>query len=352
MELNAYQNFSQIDTDGMLAHIEGLPEQLRAAYELGTRMALPDMETVKCIVVAGMGGSAIGADLLASYTSDKLGVPLIVHRDYGLPAFATGRGTLVIVSSHSGNTEEALSAFQAAREKDCQIVVVTTGGSLERAGSQAGIPVMKFTHTGQPRAAVGFSFGLLLALLVKLGLLSDASAEVEETCAVMIALQDRIKAEVPLMQNPAKRQAGQFVGRHVMIFAGGLLTPVARRWKTQFNEVAKAFAVYEPLPEADHNTLAGIYNSGEQVRHEYAMFLAASQEHPRNQLRLQKTREIFMLEGIATDSFNAKGESRLAQIWSALLFGDYVAYYLAILYDIDPTSIPPITALKEAMSEA
>lgn len=350
MELNAHQQFSQIDTENMLDHIDGLPEQLIFAYQLGMNLDLPKMEPVNTIVVAGMGGSAIGADLLAAYAMDQLRVPFIVHRDYGLPAFAIGRDKLVVVSSHSGNTEEALSAYQVALERGCQVVVVTTGGSLAEAAEQAGTPVLRFEHTGQPRAAVGFSFGLLLVLLSRLGLIADASAEVEETHAVLTALKSRIQADVPLMQNPAKRQAGQFVGRHVMIFAGSLLAPVARRWKTQFNEVAKTFAVYEPLPEANHNTLAGIYNPPEHVRHAYGMFLAAGQEHPRNQLRLQRTRELFMLEGIATDFFNAKGESRMSQMWSALLFGDYVAYYLAILYDMDPTSIPPITALKEAMA--
>jgi len=276
MELNAHQQFSQVDTEDMLRHIDGLPEQFNFAYQLGLRLDLPKMEPVSTIVVAGMGGSAIGADLLAAYATDRLSVPLIVHRDYGLPAFAAGKDTLVIVSSHSGNTEEALSAFRAARERGCQVVVITTGGSLAEDAGQAGIPVMRFDHVGQPRAAVGFSFGLLLALLTRLGLIADASGEVEESRAVMSALQTRIKAEVPLMQNPAKRQAGQFVGRHVMIFAGSLLAPVARRWKTQFNEVAKAFAVYEPLPEANHNTLAGIYNPAEQVGHTYGMFLEES----------------------------------------------------------------------------
>lgn len=351
MDLNAHQNFSKIDTENMLSHIDGLPAQLVTAYELGVSVRLPEMETVNRIVVAGMGGSAIGADLLAAYAMDQLSVPFFVHRDYELPAFAAGRETLVIVSSHSGNTEEALSAFEMACEQGCQMVVVTTGGALEQSAKQAGIPVIKFTHRGQPRAAVGFSFGLLASLLSRLGLIADIWGEIEETRAVLTTLQSRIRADVPLIQNPAKRQAGQFVGRHVMIFAGGLLAPVARRWKTQFNEVAKAFAAYEPLPEADHNTLAGIYHPAEQVGREYAMFLAASREHTRNQLRLQKTRDLFLLEGIATDTFNARGESRMAQMWSALLFGDYVAYYLSMLYDIDPTAIPPIAALKEAMAE-
>lgn len=351
MDLNDHAQFSEIDTQGMLDHINGLPAQLKVAYEMGMNLPLPLIVPIKSIVAAGMGGSAIGADLIAAYVSDHLQVPFIVHRDYGLPAFAAGSEMLVILSSHSGNTEETLSSFFAALERGCQVIVITTGGKLELEGVKAGVPIWKFSHTGQPRTAVGFSFGLILALITRLGLINSVESELEEALVVMEELKNRIKADVPVMLNSAKRQAGQFIGRHVSIYAGGFLAPVARRWKTQLNEVAKSFAAFEILPEADHNTLAGIYNPGQQVSQEYAMFLASSLDHPRNQLRLKKTRELFMLEGIATDTLNAKGKSRLAQIWSALLFGDYVAYYMALLYNIDPTPIPPIAELKEAMTD-
>lgn len=350
MDLNEFQNFAQLDTENMLKHIDALPDQLDAAYHLGLSMALPATKPVERIIVAGMGGSAIGADLIAAYLADQLPIPILVHRDYDLPAFAAGPQTFVVVSSHSGNTEEALSAYKAARERGCQLLAICTGGRLEEVCRNAGIPVWKFIHTGQPRAAVGYSFGLILALLTRLQLIEDQTREVEIARKVMTFLQTRIRADVPVLQNPAKRQAGQFIGRHVTIFASGFLTPVARRWKSQFNEVAKAFAAFEALPEADHNTLAGIYNPEQHVCQEYAMFLAGSLDHPRNVERVANTRQILMLEGIGTDTFNAKGESRLAQIWSSLLFGDYVAYYLAMLYDIDPTAIPPITALKDQMS--
>lgn len=351
MDLNDHEQFLQIDTENMLRHIDELPAQLEEAYQLGMALDLPMMQPITRIVSAGMGGSAIGADLLAAYLSDRLSVPFIVHRDYNLPAFAAGKDTLVIVSSHSGNTEEALSGFTNAIERGCQTIVISTGGKIVEAALNVDVPVWRFNHIGQPRAAVGFSFGLLLALFTRLGLVSDQSAELAHTMEVLKRLQERIKANVPVLKNSAKRQAGQFIGRNVMIFASGFLAPVARRWKTQFNEVAKAFAVFEVIPEADHNTLAGICNPPQQVFQQYAMFLNSSLDHPRNQVRMAKTREILMLEGIATDSFNAKGENRLSQLWTALLFGDYVAYYMAILYDTDPTPIPPIIALKEAMTE-
>ena len=197
---------------------------------------------------------------------------------------------------------------------------------------------------------MGYSFGLLLALLTRLGLVEDPSTEVEESFEVMKSLQSRITADVPVLKNPAKRLAGQMISRHVTIFGSGFFVPVARRWKTQINEVSKAVASFEALPEADHNTLAGIFNPDALLGQELAIFLKAKADHVRNQARVDATREIMMLQGVGTDFFNAKGESRMAQMWSAILFGDYVSYYLAMAYETDPTPIAPIADLKERMS--
>ncbi len=350
MDLDNLELFHNLDTQDMLAHIDGLPGQLAQAYKLGSELPLGAVKPIKQLVVAGMGGSAIGADLLAACLADRIRVPFIVHRDYDLPAFASGEDTLVVVSSHSGNTEESLSAFEMACQRGCQVAAITTGGMLQQLADQAGVPAWKFDHIGQPRTAVGFSFGLLLRLLERFGLIDNLSDEMEEAEKVMVTLQERIKADVVVLNNPAKRQAGQMVGRHVTIFGSGFMAPVARRWKSEINEVAKAVASFEVLPEADHNTLAGVYHPQELAATELAIFLKASADHPRNQLRNDLTRQIFMLEGIGTDFFNAKGQSRMAQMWSTLLFGDYISYYLAMAYGVDPTPIPPIAELKDRLS--
>lgn len=351
MDLNENTRFASLDTEDMLAHIDSLPRQLLQAWNSGMLQPLPAMQPVDRIVVAGMGGSAIGADLLTAYLADRLHVPMNVHRDYCLPVYAQGKSTLVVISSHSGNTEESLSAFDQACANGCQVVAVCTGGKLQQRAAEKGIPTWLFQHNGQPRAAVGFSFGLLLALIVRLGLLPDVSAEVEDAVKVMTELQCKIKADIPVLSNPAKRLAGQLMGRHVTVFGSNFMAPVARRWKCQINEVAKAIASFEFLPEADHNTLAGVNHPEQQMEHEMALFLRASADHPRNIIRTDKTREILMLEGIGTDFFNAKGGTKLTQMWSTILFGDYMAYYLAICYDTDPTPIPAIVDLKESMSD-
>jgi glucose/mannose-6-phosphate isomerase len=351
MNLDDFKAFAALDIENMISYVDGLPDQLDFAWKTGLKFPLPEMNSISRVVVAGMGGSAIGADLLGSYLSDRVSIPIVIHRDYGLPAFAKGRETLVVISSHSGNTEEPLSAFDEAFRNHCQIVVIATGGKVMEAADSAGLPAWIFQHTGQPRAAVGFSFGLLLALFVRLGLLSDPSADISEAVNVMKEIAKIINIEVPVKNNPAKRLAGQMVGRHITIFGSGFMAPVARRWKCQFNEVAKAIASFEVLPEADHNTLAGICNPAESFSKEFAVFLQASADLPKNQNRVEITRNIMMVEGLTTDLIKARGDTRMSQMWSTLLFGDYVSYYLAMAYGVDPTPIPPIIALKQAMSQ-
>jgi glucose/mannose-6-phosphate isomerase len=296
-----------------------------------------------------MGGSAIGADLLAAYLAPTCSVPLAVQRNYTLPAWAQGRQTLLIASSHSGNTEETLSAFDQAQASGCRILAICTGGALAQKARRARKPLWIFEHAGQPRAAVGYSFGLLLAAVSRLGLIPDPSAEVAGAIAAMRSLQPSLQAQTPVSGNPAKRLAGQMVGQMVAVFGSDILEPVARRWKGQVSELAKGWAQAEALPEADHNTLAGLQQPEELLPKIGALFLRAPACHPRNRLRADLTRTIFQRAGLGAGSYEAPGDTPLAQQWTALLFGDYAAYYLALAYEIDPTPIQALVQFKEAL---
>ncbi len=350
MNLDDLSLFKQLDKGGMLAHIDRLPDQLGNAWELGQGLALPGWTGIQQMVIAGMGGSAIGADLVSAAVVETCPVPVYVHRDYGLPAFAKGRETLVICSSHSGNTEETLDAFDTAVENGCLVLVVSTGGKLSERAETAGFPVWKFTHNGQPRAAVGFSFALILSAFSRLRLVPDAGDDLREAVAAMKSQQEDLRAEVEVVKNPAKRVAGQLMGRWVTVFGAGALSPVARRWKGQINEVAKAAANFELIPEADHNTLAGLVHPAEVLMpHTVTLFLGAPSDHPRNRLRLKETRNIYMLEGLAIDSYTARGLSVIAHIWTTLHFGDYMAYYLAMAYGVDPTPVDALENFKQVL---
>jgi len=351
MNLDDYSSFAQIDTHNYLAEIDGLPDQLQHAWELGGRLPLPDWTGFQRIIVAGMGGSAIGADLLAAYAAPHCPLPLVVYRNYGLPAWAHGSETLLITSSHSGNTEETLSAFHLGVERGCRILTLCTGGKLAAAARQADCALWTFDHLGQPRAAVGYSFGLLLRAFHRLSLLPDPGVELQGALSAMRSLQDKLGARSPLANNLAKRIAGQLMGRWTVVFGSDVLEPVARRWKGQINELAKAWGQFEYLPEADHNTLAGLLQPESSLMKMIALFLRAPSCQPRNQLRNDLTRRAFMLEGINTDFVDASGDSPLAHQWTALLFGDYMAYYLAIMYHIDPTPIPALLSFKQELAE-
>jgi glucose/mannose-6-phosphate isomerase len=211
---------------------------------------------------------------------------------------------------------------------------------------ERGATLWNFEHKGQPRAAVGFSFGLLLSIFTRLGLVPDQAEEMGGAVSAMKKQQQILAAEVPVSQNPAKRLAGQLVGRWVAIFGSGILSPVARRWKGQVSELAKAWAQFEFLPEADHNSLAGSLYPEEVIPRMMALFLRAPSDHPRNNLRSDLTRRALMLDGMNTDFVDAQGNSALAHQWTLLHMGDYVAYYLGMIYETDPTAVPALENFK------
>lgn len=351
MNLNDLDHIRAIDKDGMLDHINGLPEQLEAAYALGQSLPLPEWQGIRRVLVAGMGGSAIGADLLAAYAAPLSSAPILLHRDYDLPNWARGEDTLVICSSHSGNTEETLTAFQMAREHGCRILAVTTGGELAKQAAAAGIPIWQFDYPSQPRAAIGYSFGLLLAAVARLCLIPDPAADLQHALLAMRSQRETLRAEIPDIQNSSKRMAGQFYGRWISVFGSGFLAPVARRWKAQINEHSKAQASFEELPEACHNTLQGVEQPRAQYDHSMYIWLRSPLNHPRNQQRDEHTRVAMMVEGINTDFVMASGEGRLAHMWTLIQYGDYTAYYLAIAYRLDPTPVPMLVELKEKMGK-
>lgn len=350
MNLDDLSAFQRLDTQNMIAPINALPDQLEDGWKQGMSLDLPRISRPRAVLLCGMGGSAVSADLLVGYAAPICPLPLIVQRDYDLPAWASGPETLVIVTSNSGNSEEMLSVYQQAQARGCARLAITTGGKLAETAQAAGDPLWTFEFQGQPRAAAGITFGLLLAALHRLSVLPDPSADFQETLSALRSQREQLRPESPIAKNPSKRLAGQMVGRIPVIFAADAHVAAARRWKNQINENAKTCAQFEILPEADHNTLAGINNPEAGLSNIAVVFLMGSANHPRNQLRLDFTRQIFMTQGINTDVVVALGHSRLAQIWTLVQYGDYTSYYLAMAYGEDPTPVDALVMMKEALA--
>jgi glucose/mannose-6-phosphate isomerase len=351
MNLDDQTLINNIDKNNYYPEILNFPIHLSEGWRIGQTYPIQfEGKSIENILICGMGGSAIGADLAAAFAKTQSRVPIVIFRDYELPAWAAGEHTLVITSSHSGNTEETLSCFKEAKLRNCRILAISTGGQLEKLAVEARSTFWMFSHSGQPRAAVGFSLGFMLSAFNQLNLIDDPTDSIENAVQLIQNNSVNFVLETPIHKNPAKRLAGQMVGRIPIVFGSDFLAPVARRFKTQVNELAKSWAQFELLPEADHNTAAGIEYPETASQRIFALFLESPSDHPRNRLRSQMTRQNFLIEGINCDSYLVPGETPLENICAGVQFCDFVSFYLAIALNVDPTPIPGITAIKNSMA--
>lgn len=342
----------RLDRSDMLGAAAALPGQVRDAWAISRPLVVPDTHrAVTAVAVLGMGGSAIGGDLVRGIWADRLRVPIEVIRGYDLPAWV-GPDTLVVASSHGGTTEETISAFGQAAERKAPTAIISTGGTLLEVARRARLPHLAFPGGGQPRAAVGYAVTLLAGLLERTGLLDIAGTEVEAAARSADARVAASLPEVPTAQNEAKRLAWAIVDRLPIIEASGLLGPVARRWKTQLNENGKTTAVWEELPEATHNAVVGYPQPDTLKDHLLVLFLESDHDHERNRLRARLSRELLESSGISSEVVAVTGEGRFGQALDAVVRGDYASIYLAALYGVDPTPVESISMLKAAMALA
>lgn len=338
------------DQGRMLDAIAGIPGQIRDGWARTRALDLPDRHrSARSVALLGMGGSAIGGELVRAIAFDRLRVPLVVIREYELPAWVEP-DTLVVASSFSGATEETISALSRALERRCPVAIITSGGPLRDVASRASLPLLDFPGEGQPRAAVGYSMTLLLGLLERAGLAPVEESEIEAGIAAADVAIERFGPSVPSERNAAKQLAWTLVDRLPLIEGSGVLAAVARRWKTQLNENGKTAAIAEELPEATHNAVVG-YAQPETIRdHLYVVFLASPGDHARNSLRASLSSELLGMAQIGHQTVAVAGEGPLPTAVSAIVMGDYVSTYLGFLYGVDPTPVEAIGYVKARMS--
>jgi glucose/mannose-6-phosphate isomerase len=352
VNLDDTQVYKRLDPANMLEHLHGLPRQCRTAWHKAQEFQLPrGYANIDKVVVLGMGGSAIGGSLLRNFVSRSAKPIIFVTRDYDLPSFVDDR-TLVIASSYSGNTEETLSAFSQALKIKCKKLAMTSDGKLKALAEDAKVPVFFMDLISQPRAALGYSFIPLIAFLQKLGFLNDKTAEVEVMIQDLERLLEELHETVPARSNPAKQLATKLQGKIAVIYGAGILSAVARRWKTQINENSKAWAFYETFPELNHNAVVGYQFPTELASKIYVVLLRCTSLHPRTLIRYQVTSELLKQNDINHEIIDSQSKGELSQMMSLIYLGDWVSCYLAILNEIDPTPIKAIDYLKKRLSEA
>jgi glucose/mannose-6-phosphate isomerase len=332
------------DPGRMLERILDLGRQLRQAWARTGEVPLPkDLGTVRDITVLGMGGSAIGGDLAAALLAAELPVPMLVHRDYGCPAYV-GRDSLVIVSSYSGNTEETLSGLAEALRRGAKLVALTTGGKIAEQARGAGFPLVTFDYPARPRAALGWSLGLVLGVLSRLGLVRDLWPDISSALDEL----DRYAGTPDLGKDLARR----LYGRIAAVYGAGAMGVMARRWKGQWNENAKNWAFFDVLPELNHNAVVGFAHP-EIARTALAViFLRSSRDDPRNAKRFEVTAELLAREEIPLEQILFRGASALSEALQAVYLGDHVSFYLTLLNGADPSPHDAIDYLKAKLARA
>jgi glucose/mannose-6-phosphate isomerase len=321
----------------MIDDVLGIPDQLRDALWRIESARLEPAEAAG-LVVCGMGGSAIGADLATAALGDRLTKQLIAIRGYGLPSWVTPEWT-VLCSSYSGNTEETLACFEAAEALGTRRIVVSTGGKLVDGARAAGLPVVGLPGIFQPRAAVAYMFTVVAEIAALAGAAPRVHMEIDAAAAFL-------EREAEALQTRAAEIAAQLEGTHPVFYGADLTTPVARRWKCQVNENAKLPAFYSELPEADHNELCGWDAPDASLA---AVFLEDSDQHPRVRRRIELTAAAGAGDGAPTVRVETAGETRVARLLWATMLGDLVSLELAARRGVDPLPVEAIERFKEAM---
>lgn len=345
-----------LDKRGMLALTEQFPVQCHEALAISAEFlaSLRPMDRPANVIVTGLGGSAIGGDLVRVLVEAGGSVPVVVNREYDLPAFA-GPDTLVIASSYSGNTEETLSAYDQARRRGCQVACVTSGGKLAEKARRDGVPCCRVPDGRPPRASTGYLFIPTLAIVGACVPLQDGSGltDVERALPLLETCSHRWRRDQPLDRNEAKGLAVALHGR-IPIFYGtrpysGVL---AVRWKGQFNENAKVHAFANVIPEQNHNEILGWEQAPQQSYAWSVVYLRDPQEKataPRIARRVEVLRKVIGNRAEQHEVW-AEGQTLMERMLSLLYLGDFVSVYAALLAGVDPTDIGNIDLLKAELA--
>lgn len=342
---------TELTAEMMMDSLYSLPDQFEYSLGLHFDFGSSYKSEYRNIVISGLGGSAIGGDIIRTYALSRLGIPVVVNRDYEIPAFV-GEHTLFVAASYSGNTEETLSSYRQAKTRGASILCISSGGELSALASADGFGLVKIPGGLMPRAATGYLFGALILALENLGLFSGVRSELEETVALLKAMREELKPSVKAPDNLARTIAASMKGAIPVIWgSSGNSETVALRWKTQINENAKCPAYYNIFPELNHNELVGFEVPAALLSQTSLVILQDEQDHVRVKKRMEISSEIIKERVKEIITVQSRGTSFLARFFSLVYIGDYASAYLAEEYGINPTPVAVIDYLKAELAK-
>jgi len=334
---------NKTDKFGMLNLLVKFPDQCADAFSVGKNFFVPQSYIgagYKNIVFSGLGGSAIGADLLRSYLADEIKIPVFVNRDYTIPRFV-GKDTLFLACSYSGDTEETLSSYAEAKQRGAKVIAMASGGKLGILAKEDKVPVIGIPGGYPPRAALGYSFFGWLDVLYKFGFIADKTEDVAVAIDDMKVFRD----------SEAKRLARELVGKYIIIYAANKhIDSVVVRWRSQLAENAKTLASTHLFPEMNHNETVGWEGPKKLLKDFVVVLLRDEGEHPRVAKRMDITKAMIGKESKVIE-VRSKGRNLLSRMFNLINTGDFTSYYLAVLNGVDPTPVEKIVYLKKELSK-
>jgi len=347
--LDDIEYIKKIDRSRMIELLMKFPDDIKSAVEnarsLDLELFYPDMkaEDISAVVVSGMGGSGISGDIVRDVLFEDLHVPIIVNKKARLPAFA-GEGTLLIVVSYSGNTEETLSVFREGLKRGVRMVAITSGGVLDEEARKNEVPVIRVPTGCPPRAALPHLLFSVYITLERAGLI-----EVFDPTKLMKSLKrliNQLYPEMGVARNIAKQTALKIKSHTPHIYIYEKYAAAADRWRTQLNENSKMLAHTGLFSEMNHNDIVGWTDT--DLKGLAAVLLRTEDETPTILKRMEFTSHIFKRKGRLIEVY-AEGESIMEKMLSLILIGDFTSVYLAVLREIDPTPVDIIEELKKTL---
>jgi glucose/mannose-6-phosphate isomerase len=350
--LDNHQEMNKLDKSNALGSVEALADQVRHAWEAIQKIEFKAEKEIKNVVVAGMGGSGLGADVIKHLYKEHLQIPFEVVNSYTLPNYIN-ENTLVVLSSYSGNTEEIIECSTQAKIANAQIIAIASGGKLAAIAQENGYPIYlikpEYNPSGQPRMAIGYSIIGQLGLMAKAGIISLDQDEINEIITAIIRQNEKCKIETPADLNPAKILAFKCFDRRPILVASEFLSGAVHVSTNQFNENAKCFADYKIIPEINHHLMEGLRFPASNVDSHLYIFFNSNLYKKRNQQRFDLTAQVVEKNDIETISIDLQAESKITQIFELITLMAYTNFYLSMLEKIDPSPIPHVDWLKEQL---